>query len=760
MATAGQYGSGYTAVPPTVVEPGNPTADVPDENRYAPYQNSTGWGYQRSYGAGTSTPSTGHSTEGQWLYQGADGSYSSTYPAGNTDHGEHAYYSQAAASSSRPTQWNYQYHQNQTNGVAVPQAVYYSQEGWAYQGNDPQYWNQHGVGQQMNDIQPGSDAGRYMKQQQIQSTVQTYNGEGNGGILVDNPNALPTPSTTKPSGHSDEWQHRNALIDPIISESHPRQNLSVWKWRLMLIVCNILSLVGGYDLSNVANIQAPIYQAFGDIHLLPWVALSYSLCNVVTTPLARKLFKFYDIKVLTLSGLVLVVAGTALAGAASNFQLVIIGRAIMAFGASIVYQGILSFTVIFSYPSEIALVHASLGASFSFGVLTGPVIGAGFAQNEHATWRWSFFFALPIVTIALFLCIFALPSYSASTEKSVSTHFKEIDWIGHILHSGTFISLGLATVFSGSAWPWGSVPQLAIWVILVTVAVAYIVQQTFSIGIKPERRIIPVHLFRKRVVFLTFLCTLGAAITYGVVLDYTPLFYTFTREIRPLEAGLRLLCLTALFIVAIFIAHSLLPWARYYMPFFLFGGVLLLAGSIAHHTVTSHTPLAVVMTFSAIVGAGVGVLWNLAIPVCSSVLETQEERLDQVTLHSMAQLGGTAIALSISASVYWNIGMKMVRDAAGFTGFKDNEILALLSGVESTTLDSFSSDVKELVIDAIVETIGLLYYIAIGGAVLCVGAALFLRIEPLQFQRWIRTKDIEDGTEKSQMEKIAVYELR
>lgn len=442
-------------------------------------------------------------------------------------------------------------------------------------------------------------------------------------------------------------------------------------------------------------------------------------------------------------------------------------------------SSILSFTVIFSYPHEVALVHASIGASFSFGVLTGPVIGqlittplrlvtssltivpgAGFAQNEHATWRWAFYLALPIVAIALLLSVFALPNYSASTEKSVSKHFKEIDWVGHILHSATFISLSLATVFSGSAWPWGSVQQLTIWVIFVVTAVAYIVQQTFCIGVRPERRIIPIYLFNKRIVFLTFLCTLGAGFTYGVALYYTPLFFIFTREIQPLEAGLRLLCLTALFIIAIFLSHGLLGYARYYTPFFVFGSALLLAGGITHHTITNHTPLGAIMAFGAILGAGVGILWNLAIPVCSAVLETEEERLDQATLHSLAQLGGTAVALSISASIYWNIGLKLVKEAAGFAGFKDIDILGLLSGAESTMLHSFNADIKELVIDAIAETIALLFYIVIAGAALALLASLFLKWEALEFRRWTRAKEPEDISQYEGKGKGVLDELR
>ncbi|GAP89496.2 putative major facilitator superfamily transporter [Rosellinia necatrix] len=768
MATAGQYSSGYTAVPPAAGEQVSSTADVADENRYAPQQDTTGWGYQHDHGAGApaqaaqAAQTTGYGVEGQWQYQGAYGGYGSIYPTGHLDQGGHAQYAQAAVAPNQTAQWDHQYYQSQVDGVAVPQAVYYGQEGWAFYGNGAQYWNHNGVAQPVHAESLGSNVNQYqyMEQQHIRPTNQAYIQAGNYEPPTNGLNSDSTLSTNKPSLHPDGWQHRTALIDPIISESHPRQSLTAWQWRLMFIASNILSLVNGYDVSNVANIQAPIYEAFEDIRLLPWLALSYSVCNVVVTPLTRKLFKFYDIKVLTISGLILLVAGNALAGAAPSLLLLIIGRSIMAFGASLVYQGILSFSMIFSYPGEIALVHASFGASFAFGILTGPVIGAGFAQNEHTTWRWSFYICLPVLVIALLLSVYALPSYSASTEKSVSKHFKEIDWIGHVLHSGTFISFSLATVFSGSAWPWGSIPQLAVWVIVVTVAVAYIVQQTFSIGIKPQHRILPVHLLKKRIVLLTFLCTLGAAITYGVTLYYTPLFYVFTRGIEPLEAGLRLLCFTALFIAAIFLSHALLPLARFYMPFFVFGGALLVAGGIAHHSVNSQTSLAAIMAFSALLGAGVGALWNLAIPVCSAVLETQEERLDQTTLHSIAQLGGTALSLSISASVYRNIGLKLVKDAVGFAGFQDDEILALLSGAKSTMLDAFSPEVRELVIEALVETISRLYFVVIGGASLCFIAAILLKIEPLQFKRWIRTKDPEKGEKGSQKEQKAVYVLR
>lgn len=159
-------------------------------------------------------------------------------------------------------------------------------------------------------------------------------------------------------------------------------------------------------MSNVANIQASIYQAFGQMELLPWVSLGYSICNIALIPLGRQLFKFGDFKVLNLVSMLFILAGSILSGAAPSIECVIAGRAVMAIGTSIIYQGysltslpnwwslanndcsILSFNIIFAHTHELGLVQGIIGACFVIGLLLGPVIGGAFAANEHTTWRW------------------------------------------------------------------------------------------------------------------------------------------------------------------------------------------------------------------------------------------------------------------------------------------------------------------------------------------------------------------------------------
>ncbi|KAI0394065.1 MFS general substrate transporter [Xylariaceae sp. FL0594] len=635
------------------------------------------------------------------------------------------------APSSHASDGYYRNEQGHHGMLTVPQAVRYGPEDWAQHENVARRYENFITDQ----ITPAVHTSQHL-------------GQGHFHIEQVNDGSNVPPAGIYPAAithlHPDGWQHRTALVDPVIPKYHPRQDLAPWKWKLVLVAINILWLVTGYDISNIANIQAPIYTAFHDLEILPWVVLSYSICSVTVTPLARKLFKFYDIKLLTTGGLVLAIIGTSIAASAPNLVQLITGRAVMAFGAAVVYQGILTVSVIYLYPSEISLVYATYGASFAFGVLTGPVIGAALAQDEKATWRWSFYLCLPTLTAALLLCVLVLPRYSAPAGKTVSRHLREIDWLGHSLHVSTCISFGLATVFSGPAWPWGSVRQQVIWAIFGASAFAYVVQQALSIATKPKRRIIPIYLLKKRVVLLTCLCTAGAAVTYGVALYYTPLLFAFAREIGPLEAALRLLSLTASFIIAIFVTHAVLPWARFYMPFYLGGNVLLLTATILLRTSAPYTSLPALMGFNALIGAGVGVQWNLSVPVSSAVLADTEEQLDQTTLHSLAQLGGTAIALSISAAVYGNVGLGLVKKAVRFRGYTDMEILALLSGAESAMLDAFSPEARTLVIGAVAETIGRIYYVAIGGAALALLASVFLRFEPLHLPRLIWASAADD----------------
>ena len=91
----------------------------------------------------------------------------------------------------------------------------------------------------------------------------------------------------------------------------------------------------GFDVSNVANIQPQLYEAFGHIEFLPWIGLSYSLANFATLAFARKIIDFFNIRYVYILSIAVFSVGAALAGAANSISMVIAGRAVMGIGGSI-----------------------------------------------------------------------------------------------------------------------------------------------------------------------------------------------------------------------------------------------------------------------------------------------------------------------------------------------------------------------------------------------------------------------------------------
>ncbi|KAI0853255.1 MFS general substrate transporter [Daldinia vernicosa] len=541
-----------------------------------------------------------------------------------------------------------------------------------------------------------------------------------------------------------EHSHRNANIQQgegtqlhfPAAASHPRDSLPTWKWRALLVANGFLTIMHGYDVSNVANIQASIYRAFGHIELLSWVALGYSVCNIALIPLGRKLFKFGDFKTLCLASMMFIIGGSALSGAAPNIECIIAGRAVMALGSSIIYQGILSFNIIFTYPHELGLVQGSIGACFALGLVLGPVIGGAFANNSHTTWRWAFYLVIPLCVISLVLQALFYPRYSMPTTRTTWTHIKEVDWIGTLLHIGSCLLFAISCTFIGSTGTWGINPGIATWILFTFFVITYVLQQAYNLGTTPENRLLsPSSLLHNRTILLTWICTFCAAASYGATLYYVPIYFAFGYGLDPLAAATRLLPFIGVFIFTIILCGRLLPTLRFYKAFFVVGSALLLVGGGIFQMLSTNMSESAVMAFESVVAAGLGIIWQLGVPVCTTFLPSTEDRLDLALLSNVAQLGGIAASLSIAGMVYQSMGFQSLKDSVGGMGFSDESIRELLSGVDSPILKDADPKVLRLAVKAIVDAIRACFIILLAAGCTSFLAAWSMNWEALEFNQ-------------------------
>ena len=94
----------------------------------------------------------------------------------------------------------------------------------------------------------------------------------------------------------------------------------------------------GYDVSNVANVQIPIYEKFGHIDLLPLVTLAYASMGSTVVPLVRKFLVVCDMRFQMMFYATMLFIGCTVCGAAESMSAIIAGRFVTGLGGAGMYQ--------------------------------------------------------------------------------------------------------------------------------------------------------------------------------------------------------------------------------------------------------------------------------------------------------------------------------------------------------------------------------------------------------------------------------------
>lgn len=147
---------------------------------------------------------------------------------------------------------------------------------------------------------------------------------------------------------------------------------------------------------------------------------------------------------------------------------------------------------------------------------------------ELYTWRWAFYINLHFGAILLPTYVFVIPSNDPQPGVPYQQKLRNLDSIGCLLSIAAFTTLVMGINFGGTLYDWNSGQIIALFVVSGTLWILFCLQQGLTIATSIERRILSMHLFKKKEPVLLFIaCATVGMVTYPSVY-YVPIYFQFT----------------------------------------------------------------------------------------------------------------------------------------------------------------------------------------------------------------------------------------
>jgi len=301
-------------------------------------------------------------------------------------------------------------------------------------------------------------------------------------------------------------------------------------WTLMTVSIATFMLLLDVTIVNVAlpEIERDLGASLTD---LQWVVDSYVLALAALTLMAGALADRLGRKLVFTVGLAAFTAASLFAGFAGDALTLNIARGLQGIGGAAMFGTVLALIAQEFAPRERKTALGIWGASVGVGVAVGPLVGG--VLVDSLGWEWIFFVNVPIglLTIAL-----ALTKLREARDPSPG----RLDWAG----LGTFSSALFLLVFGvlrGNGEGWSSpeiVASLAVGAALLAAFVA--------IELRSRSPLLDLRLFRVPAFTGASLASFAVAASVFSMLLYIVLYLQNVLGLSPLEAGVRLLPITAM----------------------------------------------------------------------------------------------------------------------------------------------------------------------------------------------------------------------
>ena len=374
-----------------------------------------------------------------------------------------------------------------------------------------------------------------------------------------------------------------------------------------------------------------------------WVVTAYSLAFGSLLLLGGRLSDLLGRRRMLIIGLIGFAAASALAGSATGFAMLVIGRAIQgAFGALLAPAALSTLTVTFSDPAERGKAFGVYGAIAGAGGAVGLLLGG--VLTEYLSWRWCLYVNVILALVAVTGAVRLLTNQARDT----SVH---LDPVGTIL-----VVAGLVGVVYGlseaATKGWGAPTTIAFLVAGVVLLAAFVLVER-----RVPHPLLPLRIVLNRFRGGSYLAIgLSAVGLFGVFLFLTYYLQLILRY-SPVTTGLAFLpMIAALIVTSTAVSAVLLPriGPRILIPAGMLvaaAGLVILATQLGVHT----GYLSIILPALVVIGLGLGLVFACAINTATYGAAREDAGVASAMVNTNQQVGGsigTALLNTIAASAF------------------------------------------------------------------------------------------------------------
>jgi EmrB/QacA subfamily drug resistance transporter len=354
--------------------------------------------------------------------------------------------------------------------------------------------------------------------------------------------------------------------------------------------------LGALYMTVTATAMPRIITDLGGFSQYTWVFTSYIITETIALPLTGKLSDMYGRKWFFVVGMAIFVLGSFLCGMSHTMTQLIFFRGLQGVGFGI--MSALSFIIIADlFPPEERGKYGGLMATvFGVSTLIGPTLGG--YLTDYLSWRWCFFVTIPIGVIIILLFIFFFPQFRTSHVRH------KVDYIGAMVMILAITPLVLALTWGGVEYAWLSPAILGLFGFSVVMFVVFV-----SIERRAEEPIIPLGLFKSRVVVVSSIVAFFMGAAFFPAVTFVPLYFQGVLGTSATQSGSFLTPMMLSTAVGSLICGQLLSRAGgHYRLQGTIGFIFMAVGFFLLSRMTTETSYASAILNIIVVGVGSGIL--------------------------------------------------------------------------------------------------------------------------------------------------------